>query len=146
MTTPTPRPTADDTAEWGYVTEPGTVNPDRGSAAFTSGTQHVLDWMTTQRLRPTHGDFWQHPPQLTVHFGFDSGWIWGHLTISGTSGRLRHLRVYWIGADGQRRAETADGPTAIRAELERHAAHRQERITRLAQQHGLTVTAGHASS
>jgi hypothetical protein len=99
----------------------------------------VLDRLTELGLRPVHRDSWENPePHMSVQFGTGSGWLWGDLVIR-ASGRLCDFRVHWFDRDGNEQLTRLDAPTAIRRELERHAARRQERIAELAERHGLSV-------
>lgn len=109
-------------------------------APFTATTHQVLNWLADQGLNPLDsGHTWNYPPTLTVEFGAGSGWLWGHLTVAGHTGRLVHLKAFWADAEGTQCLATADGPTAIRAELQRQGGHRVERITELAHRHGLAL-------
>jgi hypothetical protein len=108
-------------------------------AAFTATTHQVLNWLADQGLNPVGGNIWNYPPTMTVEFGAGSGWLWGHLTVAGNTGRLVHLKAFWTDAEGTQCLATADGPTAIRAELQRQGEHRINRITQLAHRHGLTL-------
>lgn len=123
------------------TTPPHGITPRCDGTVFSSTTHQVLDWLAEQGLHPVHGEHWGFPPAMTVEFGAGSGWLWGNLTISCNTGRLKHLKACWIDADGTQRLDVADGPAAIRAELECHGTHRVERIIQLARRHGLAVTA-----
>lgn len=122
------------------TTSPSVRSHRSGDAPFPARTRRFLDRLTELGLRPQPPQFWQFPPQRTVSFGAGSGWLWGEVTISGATGRLTHIKLRCNAEDGTEQLTTVDGPTAITAALEQHAARRVERIAALARRHGLTVT------